>query len=226
MAVDTSASLRFEKEIKAYEASDEKSPPPTGAILFTGSSSIRRWTSLAADFPEHKVINRGFGGCQLSDVIYYADRIIIPYKPRLVIVGAGNNDINAGKTPQQVFDDFKTLVEKIREVARDADRLSIDQSQPETLGTGGKAARGQPSGKRVCGPRGELGLHRIVRCLSRLRWQASAGTVRGRWPAPDSRRLQGADANRAAPFAVSRPLRLLRSDSSPTRVVISCSFVG
>jgi lysophospholipase L1-like esterase len=69
---------------------------------------------LAADFPEHKVINRGFGGCQLSDVIYYADRIIIPYQPRLVIVGAGNNDINAGKTPQQVLADFRTLVEKIR----------------------------------------------------------------------------------------------------------------
>jgi lysophospholipase L1-like esterase len=112
-AVDSSPG-RFEKEIKAYEASDQKSPPPTGAILFTGSSSIRRWTTLAEDFPEHKVINRGFGGSQLADVIYYADRIIIPYKPKLIVVGAGGNDINAGKTPQQVLADFQTLVDKVR----------------------------------------------------------------------------------------------------------------
>ena len=114
-AADTSSpSLKFEKEIQAYEASDQKSPPPGGAILFTGSSGIRRWTSLAQDFPEHTVINRGFGGCQLPDVVYYADRIIIPYKPKLIVVGAGGNDINAGKTPQQVLADFQTLVDKVR----------------------------------------------------------------------------------------------------------------
>jgi hypothetical protein len=114
LAVDNLPSLRFEKEIKAYEASDQKTPPPSGAILFTGSSSIRRWTSLAQDFPEHQVINRGFGGCQLADVIYYADRIIIPYKPKMIVVGAGGNDINAGKSPQQVLADFQTLVDKVR----------------------------------------------------------------------------------------------------------------
>jgi hypothetical protein len=113
-AADSSPSLKFEKEIKAYEASDQKNPPPSGAILFTGSSSIRRWTSLAQDFPEHQVINRGFGGCQLADVVYYADRIVIPYQPKLIVVGAGGNDINAGKTPQQVLADFQTLVDKVR----------------------------------------------------------------------------------------------------------------
>ena len=113
-AVDNLSSLRFEKEIKAYEASDQKSPPPSGAIVFTGSSSIRRWSTLAEDFPEHKVINRGFGGSQLADVIYYADRIIIPYKPKLIVVGAGGNNINAGKSPQQVLADFQTLVDKVR----------------------------------------------------------------------------------------------------------------
>ena len=163
MAVDTSASLRFEKEIKAYEASDEKSPPPTGAILFTGSSSIRRWTSLAADFPEHKVINRGFGGCQLSDVIYYADRIVIPYKPRLVIVAHGNNDINAGKTPQQVFADFQTLVEKIRAKLPET-RIAFLSINPslKRWAQADEQRRGESSGERIRGPGAESGLHRIV----------------------------------------------------------------
>jgi len=114
LAADPSPSLRFEKEIKAYEAADEKNPPPEGAILFTGASGIRLWVSLQADFPEHKVINRGFGGCHMADVVYYADRIVTPYKPKLIVAQAGGNDINGGKTPQQVLADFQTLVDKVR----------------------------------------------------------------------------------------------------------------
>jgi lysophospholipase L1-like esterase len=113
-AADPSPSLRFEKEIKAYEAADEKNPPPEGAILFTGASGIRRWTTPQEDFPEHKVINRGFGGCGMGDVVYYADRIVIPYKPKLIVVQAGGNDLNSGKTPQQVLADFQALVDKVR----------------------------------------------------------------------------------------------------------------
>jgi lysophospholipase L1-like esterase len=113
-AADPSPSVRFEKEIKAYEAADAKSPPPQGVIVFTGASGIRLWTTLQADFPEHQVVNRGFGGCQMADVLYYADRIVIPYKPKLVVVQAGGNDINAGKTPQQVLADFQAFVEKVR----------------------------------------------------------------------------------------------------------------
>ena len=113
-AADPSPSLRFEKEIKAYEAADAMSPPPEGVIVFTGASGIKGWKTLQADFPEHKVINRGFGGCQMADVVFYADRIVIPYKPKLVVVQTGGNDINAGKTPQQVLADFQALVEKVR----------------------------------------------------------------------------------------------------------------
>lgn len=114
VAADDSPSLRFEKEIKAYEAADEKNAPPTGAILFTGASGIRLWKTLEQDFPDHQVINRGFGGCHMADVVYYADRIVIPYKPRMIVVQAGGNDLNAGKTPQQVLADFQALVTKVR----------------------------------------------------------------------------------------------------------------
>ena len=104
---------RFENEIAAFEAGDKTNPPPQHAILFLGSSSIRKWTTLARDFPNHRVFNRGFGGSQLDDSVYFFDRIVAPYKPKMIVLYAGSNDINAGKTPQRVFDDFKTFVGKV-----------------------------------------------------------------------------------------------------------------
>jgi hypothetical protein len=106
---------KWEKDIQKFEARDRTNPPPRGGIEFVGSSSIRLWTTLEEDFPDHPVFNRGFGGCQLADVVHYADRIIIPYAPRQVVIFAGTNDINDGKTPEIVFGDFVVLVTRIRE---------------------------------------------------------------------------------------------------------------
>ncbi len=100
----------FDDEILAFEAADRSAAPPKGAILFVGSSSIRRWTTLAKDFPEHVVINRGFGGSEVADSVRLANRIVIPYAPRLIVFYAGGNDINAGKTPTQVAADFQAFV--------------------------------------------------------------------------------------------------------------------
>jgi lysophospholipase L1-like esterase len=105
---------RFEKEIAAFEKRDQQSPPPQGAILFVGDSAVRMWKSLADDFPEFKVINRGFGGSILSDSTYFADRIIVPYHPRLIVLKAGGNDLTGGKSPEQISADFKTFVETVR----------------------------------------------------------------------------------------------------------------
>ena len=107
-------SAKWEKDIQAFEKADRESPPPKGAILFIGASTTRRWTTLAEDFPEYKVINRGFGGSQTVDSVYYADRIVIPYKPRLIVVQVGGNDINAGKKAEQVLADFQAFVAKVR----------------------------------------------------------------------------------------------------------------
>lgn len=103
---------RWEKDIKQFEAADKTNPPPKKAILFIGSSSIRKWTTLAEDFPKHKVINRGFGGSQLNDSVYFFDCIVVPYKPKMIVLYAGGNDINAGKTPEQVFEAFTNFVAK------------------------------------------------------------------------------------------------------------------
>ncbi len=114
IAADTAPSARFEKEIQAYEAADKKNPPAPGAIVFVGSSTFRMWKSMEKDFPEHRVLNRGFGGSEMADAVYFADRIVIPYKPKLIVVHEGGNDIHAKKTAEQVLADFKAFVTKVR----------------------------------------------------------------------------------------------------------------
>ncbi|MBA3441567.1 MAG: hypothetical protein H0T92_17040 [Pyrinomonadaceae bacterium] len=106
---------RWEAEIQAFENSDKTQPPTKDGVLFIGSSTIRLWKTLAQDFPQLKVINRGFGGSQIEDSLRYADRIIIPYKPRRIILYAGGNDITSGKTPARVAEDFKQLIARIRQ---------------------------------------------------------------------------------------------------------------
>jgi lysophospholipase L1-like esterase len=105
---------RWEKDIQAFEEEDRKSPPPAGGVLFIGSSTIRLWKTLAEDFPDLPVINRGFGGSEIADSVHYIDRIVKPYQPRLIVFYAGTNDIANGKSPEQVQDDFQAFVERSR----------------------------------------------------------------------------------------------------------------
>lgn len=104
---------KWEPAIQAFEKKDKESPPPPGATLFVGSSTFARWKELEQDFKALKAINRGFGGSMISDLAYYADRIIIPYKPRSVVLYAGDNDTTR-KSADQIFADYKALVEKVR----------------------------------------------------------------------------------------------------------------
>jgi lysophospholipase L1-like esterase len=106
---------RWEKEIAAYEASDRTNPPPKGAALFIGSSTIRLWKTLATDFPDHKVINRGFGGSEIVDATHFANRIIFPYEPKQVFLRAGGNDIHGGRLPEEVAADFVNFVFTVHE---------------------------------------------------------------------------------------------------------------
>lgn len=99
--------------IDKFTQADVTNPPPRDGIVFVGSSSIVKWSSLEQDFAGLKVINRGFGGSQLDDSVHYADRIVIPYRPRIVVLYAGDNDLNAGKTPENVFADFQAFCAKV-----------------------------------------------------------------------------------------------------------------
>jgi hypothetical protein len=97
----------WENEIAAFEKSDLTNPPPKGGIEFIGSSMIRRWTTLAQDFPGQPVFNRGFGGSEIVDATHFAPRVIFPYAPRMIFFRAGGNDLWAGKSAEEVFADFQ-----------------------------------------------------------------------------------------------------------------------
>lgn len=108
------SSAPYAGEINAFGAADKKQMPPVGAVLFIGSSSVRYWTSLALDFPEIPIINRGFGGSLIQDSTRYANRIVIPYKPKVIVLCAGTNDLAyGGKDPQQVLQEYKDFVATI-----------------------------------------------------------------------------------------------------------------
>jgi len=100
---------QWENAIRAFEEADKKSPPPKDAILFAGSSSIRLW-ELAKYFPGMETINRGFGGSHIADSLEFMSRIIIPCRPKTIVFYAGDNDLNAGKSPDTVLNDFKAFV--------------------------------------------------------------------------------------------------------------------
>ncbi|MBT5901035.1 MAG: hypothetical protein HOH58_02885 [Opitutaceae bacterium] len=100
---------KWENEISRIEAREMERPFQPGGVVFTGSSSIKRWATLAEDFPTVKLTNRGFGGSQLSDLIAYFDRVVLPGKPSQIVLYSGTNDVNAGESPEQVLGDFATL---------------------------------------------------------------------------------------------------------------------
>lgn len=104
---------RWEADIRKFEEADRQSPPAPGQVVFVGSSSIRMW-KLKESFPDTPTINRGFGGSQLGDSAHYAERIVTAYKPRVVVLYAGDNDLAAGKAPTAVRDDYKKFVATVR----------------------------------------------------------------------------------------------------------------
>ena len=131
---------KWEKEVAAYEAADRQSPPPKGGILFIGSSTIRLWKTLAEDFPDHKVINRGFGGTEIVDSTHFADRLVFPHEPKQIFLRAGGNDIHAGRTPSEVASDFVTFVRTVHARLPKTEILYIALSPaPARWGEGDKA---------------------------------------------------------------------------------------
>lgn len=101
---------RWEKDLEAFAQADRANPPAKGGILFLGSSSIRKWDTLAQDFRGWPVLNRGFGGSHMSDVVALADRLVFPCEPRQIILYEGDNDVGAGKSAVQILEDFQAFV--------------------------------------------------------------------------------------------------------------------
>lgn len=104
----------WEKEINAFAEIDRKQTPPENAVLFVGSSSIRLWENLRRSFPKIKVINRGFGGSRLEDVVHYFDQIVAPYQPKTIVLYAGENDVNEGVAPETVAENYRKFTSMVR----------------------------------------------------------------------------------------------------------------
>ncbi len=117
------SNVAWAQDMVQFAKADQATPPAKGGILFIGSSSIRMWETLAADFPGQNVINRGFGGSEVRDSTWYADRIVTPYAPCKVFFYAGDNDLNSGRSPQQVRDDTVAFVNRVH---RDLPQTTVE----------------------------------------------------------------------------------------------------
>ena len=123
---------RFEANIQKFEAADKANPPVQGGIVFIGASSFARWTNLAESFPDLNVVNRGFGGSELSEAVKYAPRIVVPYAPRTVVLYAGENDLNRGLTPGVIAADFDRF-SKLIHTALPSARIVVIGLKPSLL---------------------------------------------------------------------------------------------
>jgi hypothetical protein len=105
---------RFQREIDRYRELDAADPFAPGGIVFVGSSSIRGWSTLAEDFPLDRVLNRGFGGSHLIDVVRHADALVLRHRPRVVVLYAGENDIASGRSsPESVARSYHVFCDLI-----------------------------------------------------------------------------------------------------------------
>lgn len=124
---------RWQSSMESFAAADQAQPPQPGGVLFVGSSTIRLWSDLREDFRELPVvINRGFGGSTMDDCHYFVKNLVVQYRPRHVMVYAGDNDLAEGRTPQQVLESFRAFAEAVRTALPDT-RISYISIKPSPL---------------------------------------------------------------------------------------------
>lgn len=119
LAAGDRVGLKWETDIAALEAADRAHPPPSGAILFTGSSSIRLW-DLKKSFPDLPAVNHGFGGSTIAENIAYIPRLVLPLRPRTIVFYAGDNDSAQGRTAEQIAADFEAYARGVHQALPEA----------------------------------------------------------------------------------------------------------
>ena len=105
---------RFSKEIQRFKTEDKQQTPPRNAIVCIGSSSMRGWHgTIHTDLAPLTIIPRGFGGSNMKDALHFADRIVLPYRPRAIVLYEGDNDIAQGIAPEKIAGTFRAFVGKV-----------------------------------------------------------------------------------------------------------------
>ncbi|WP_291118660.1 SGNH/GDSL hydrolase family protein [Hydrogenophaga sp.] len=131
---------RWSSSFEAFAAADLKQAPQPGGVVFVGSSSIRLWNDLETSFADQPVvIKRGFGGSQLLDCVKLVNRLVLPYKPRMVVVYAGENDLSEGATPRDVLERFTAFVRAVKAELPDS-RIAFVSIKPSPSRAGMLAA--------------------------------------------------------------------------------------
>lgn len=127
------AYARWQSSMEAFAAADREQAPQAGGVLFVGSSTIRLWADLRQDFRQLPVvINRGFGGSTMADCNYFVKSLVVQYRPRHVIVYAGDNDLAEGRSPADVLESFRSFVTAVRTALPDT-RISYISIKPSPL---------------------------------------------------------------------------------------------
>jgi lysophospholipase L1-like esterase len=115
LAAPVAPDARWHDSFEAFAAADKAHAPEPGGVVFVGSSSIRLWKDLEQQFDASQmIVKRGFGGSRMSDCANYVGRLVVPYKPHLVVVYAGDNDLAEGRSPQDVLASFRRFVAGVR----------------------------------------------------------------------------------------------------------------
>jgi lysophospholipase L1-like esterase len=115
IALQEASPTRFQSAIDNFLESDKVNPPPQRAILFIGSSIFRQWENLKEQMTPLPVFNRAFGGSRTGDILYYMDKVVLSYEPRIIVYYCGSNDVNAGETVDAISRRFREFVSRIHE---------------------------------------------------------------------------------------------------------------
>lgn len=121
VAAASPATAQYAAEIGRWTAQDNLDFPPQDALVFVGSSSIRRWEELTLDFADYNVIQRGIGGALFDDVVAQVNILVLKYNPRGVVVWAGTNDLAGGSSGTEVFQDYQQFVSAVHTAQPDVD---------------------------------------------------------------------------------------------------------